>query len=193
MKFTRCESCGRRLGLMKAAPRSGMSAYCNACYRDLVNSDDSMLRNYRGSSPERIFAACLRVVASEGWQIRHTDPATMTVSFAAKGRKIRIGGGIEMSAFVAKRDDDTVRVSVGASPAGLQALRLFDHGEKDEVFGLFFERLRDVLPTIDEPEPQGGMQSLSAVDELERLALLHERGALDDDEFRRAKQQLLGE
>jgi hypothetical protein len=151
-----------------------------------------MHRNYRGSSPERIFAACLRVVASQGWQIRHTDPATMTVSFAAKGQKIRLGGGIEMSAFVAKRDDDTVRVSVGAAPAGLQALRLFDHGEKDEVSGLFFAGLRDVLPTVDEPEPRGDAESMSAVDELERLARLHERGALDDDEFRRAKQRLLG-
>ena len=117
----------------------------------------------------------------------------MTVSFAAKGQKIRIGGGMEMSAFVAKRDGDTVRVSVGAAPAGLQALRLFDHGEKKEVAGLFFERLRVVLRSVEEPKPQAGAESMSAVDELERLALLHERGALDDDEFRRAKQRLLGE
>jgi hypothetical protein len=152
-----------------------------------------MYRDYRGSSPERIFAACLRVVAFQGWQIRHTDPATMTVAFAGKGKKRRIGGGIEMSAFVAERDGDTVRVSVGAAPAGLRSLRLFDFGETREVADLFFGRLRDVLPTVEEPGFQPGAEGISAVDELERLASLHERGALDDDEFRRAKNRLLGE
>ena len=72
MLFGSCESCGRRLPLVSG----GMSTYCNQCRRDLVkrHSEQSMQRNYRGASPERVFAACLRVVASEGWQIRHPTP-----------------------------------------------------------------------------------------------------------------------
>ena len=118
----------------------------------------------------------------------------MTVSFAAKGRKIRIGGGTEMSAFVAKRDGDTVSFLCRRKPRPVS--RLFASltmGREAEVAGLFFEGLRDVLPTVEEPESPAGPESMSAVDDLERLALLHERGALDDDEFRRAKQRLLEE
>ena len=37
----------------------------------------------------------------------------------------------------------------------------------------------------------GGGQSSSSLDELERLAALHRQGSLTDDEFDRAKQQLL--
>lgn len=38
----------------------------------------------------------------------------------------------------------------------------------------------------------GGGRGSSRIDDLERLASLHERGALDDDEFEAAKRELLG-
>jgi hypothetical protein len=100
-----------------------------------------------------------------------------------------------MSALVSELSGDIVRVSLGARPAGLQDLRLFDWGESKEVAELFFAALWQVFGEVPEPQPESGRPKQTAVslDELERLALLHERGALDDDEFRRAKQRLLAE
>ena len=97
---------------------------------------------------------------------------------------------MEMSALVEEAGESRVRVSLGASAAGFQAVRVFDWGERREITELFFTTLGQVLPEV--PEPGVITERVSAADELERLAALHARGALDDDEFRRAKQRLLG-
>ena len=100
---------------------------------------------------------------------------------------------MEMSVLLEETGAGGVRVSLGASPAGFQAIRLFGFGERNEISQLFFETLELVLPDVPEPESQTAPQSVSAVDELERLAELHARGALDDEEFRQAKRRFLGE
>ena len=151
----------------------------------------NMQREFGACSPDRLFAACLHVVALRGWKVQYTDPTTRTVSFVASGTKRRIGGGMEFSALVETADEDRARVSLGASTAGFQSIRVFDWGERREITELFFVTLARALPDVSEPRRPA--QSASAVGELERLAELHARGALDDDEFRRAKQRLLDE
>lgn len=183
---------------MSWADRLATGLYCGDCVRAGRRETPSdrtprtaPFREYTGSSPERLFAACLRVVGQHGWKVQYTEPTTKTLSFVAMGQKRRIAGGMEMSVLVGETGGGGVRVSLGASPAGFQAIRVFDFGERDEISQLFFETLEQVLPDVPEPEPHTAPQSASAVDELERLAELHARGALDDEEFRRAKQRLL--
>lgn len=43
-----------------------------------------------------------------------------------------------------------------------------------------------------QPQPQAVSEGGSMVDEIQRLATLHQQGALSDDEFAAAKQRLLG-
>jgi hypothetical protein len=56
-------------------------------------------RPYAGSS-DRVFTACLQTVTRLNWKIQHTDATTRTLSCAAKGKKIRLGGGQDMSLIV---------------------------------------------------------------------------------------------
>lgn len=77
---------------------------------------------------------------------------------------------------------------------GYQVARIFDHGEKQEIGGLFFETLDHVLPGVPEHNvtPTASNEGPSAVSELERLADLHARGSLTDEEFAKAKARILG-
>ena len=70
----------------------------------LVETQERLLlvKSLVGGSPERLFAACLRESGQRGWKVHYTDPTTKTLSFVAAGRKLRIGGGMEMSVLVAE-------------------------------------------------------------------------------------------
>ncbi len=150
---------------------------------------NSWSRQYSACSPDRLFQACLRTVTRLNWKIQHTDGANRTLSCAAKGKKIRLGGGQDVSLVVEEVETRTARVVLGW---GYQAARLFDHGEKDEISGLFFETLKRVFPEVPEPvEPTPPGESSSSIADLERLADLHDRGILTDEEFRLAKARVL--
>lgn len=105
-------------------------------------------RQYRGTSPDRLFAACLKAVTQLNWKIQHTDAATRTLSCAANGKKIRIGGGQDMSVAVESAAHEDSEVTLGW---GYQVARVFDHGEKSEISDLFFVTLDDVLGKTPEP------------------------------------------
>ena len=155
--MTACASCGAPVSW---ADRLATGLYCGdrvRAGRRETPSDrtprTAPFREYTGSSPERLFAACLRVVGQHGWKVQYTEPTTKTLSFVAMGQKApyrrwygdeRVGRGNRRCG---------ARVSLGASPAGFQAIRVFDFGERDEISQLFFETLEQVLPDVPEPEP----------------------------------------
>lgn len=116
---------------------------------------------------------------------------TRTLSCAAKGKKIRLGGGQDLSLVVERSGTQDEVVQLGW---GYQAGRLFDHGEKDEISRLLFAKLDEVIPQISEPAAaEAPAVEPSGVSEVERLADLHSRGSLTDEEFRMAKARVLGD
>jgi hypothetical protein len=152
-----------------------------------------------GCSADRLFAACLRTVTQLNWNIKHTDATSRTLSCAAKGRKIRLGGGQDLSLAVEGTSSERARVVLGW---GYQAFRLFDHGEKDEISALFFATLERTLPLVPaqvDPNPKSQVaastppRSSRMVADLEQLASLHSRGVLTEEEFKQAKERVLAE
>jgi hypothetical protein len=143
-----------------------------------------------GASADRIYEACVRTVAQLGWKLQHSDSESRTLSCAARGRKIRPGGGQDLSIFVEQIRSDRARITLGW---GYQVARLFDHGEKAEIGGLFYETLDVVLPKVKTRRASDSREA-TAVDlasQLERLADLHAHGRLTDSEFQDAKARLL--
>ncbi len=105
--------------------------------------------------------------------------------------------GQEISVFVEAIDADTTRIVVGGrrdqrgNPFGGGG-QIVGWGEKGMITRQFFEALVEVLPEIPEPAPVvPAAAAPTTTAELERLAALHERGALTDEEFGQAKAQLL--
>lgn len=91
---------------------------------------------------------------------------------------------------------DAPRMAFLLEDAGWRVERVVPHSDTawiGEDWAPVVQRLLEedlrATPLTDQPE----VGQATAVGALERITALHDRGALDDDEFRLAKQRLLGE
>jgi hypothetical protein len=150
---------------------------------------------YPEASPARLFAAVQRAVASLGYGVTHADHPSRTLSFAT-GASMKSFGGQEMSATITADAAGASTLHFGGrrSQRGLSTTQVVDWGEKADIAARVILRLDEALP--DTPEPAAAEAPSAASPgqisgELERLADLHKRGVLDDEEFRAAKTRLL--
>jgi hypothetical protein len=152
--------------------------------------------SYPEVSPARLFAAVQRVVASLGYGVAYADAASRTLSFAT-GASRKSFSGQEMSATVTTDLGGVTTLHFGGrrTQTGLARNQVYDWGEKRGIAARVIDAVDGVLPRTPEPSdgaPPSASPPDSVADELERLADLHQRGVLDEDEFRKAKARLLG-
>lgn len=97
------------------------------------------------------------------------------------------------------QDIDDVKITSGIKKTAIVILK---NGEKIRFYlykaatlrQLLFEAVQRVngeAPAICEPEPEANKEDEDYISKLERLAKLHESGALSDEEFAAAKEKLL--
>jgi Short C-terminal domain len=72
-----------------------------------------------------------------------------------------------------------------------EAGQVFDWGEKLDIASKLFDRIEELLPDVPDREADGA-SPLSPVEELARLAELHNAGSLTAEEFQAAKAKVLG-
>jgi Short C-terminal domain len=159
--------------------------------RDLGKAIEAI---YAGCSSAGLFAAVVRTVSELGYSITSSDSASLIVSFRT-GLSWKSWQGQEMTATVSSADARTPAVVLGGKRVtrGYQ-LQLYDWGEAKSIAHRVIDRLTSIAATPrSQPaaEPRSSSVVVLHADELERLARLHEQGALTDDEFATAKKKLL--
>jgi hypothetical protein len=147
--------------------------------------------NVRGSA-DKLFAATVKAISDLGYSITHSDAGSKTVSFET-GMSWRTWKGQEMSAAVSANGD----VAELVVSAGRKSGQLVEWGEKESIAQRIYEKVLEVTPNMsDAPyataERAAEASPVSTAAELEKLAKLHESGALTSEEFSAAKAKLLG-
>jgi hypothetical protein len=144
------------------------------------------------ASADRTYAAVLRTASEMDYSIGNSDAVSKTVSFNT-GMSMKSWAGQDMSVTVFDDGASHSRVVIGGKRAQRGNFggggQLFDWGEKKKLAASFLERLDTVV--AETPEPAASSPASSAADEIAKLADLHAKGALTDEEFQGAKASLL--
>jgi hypothetical protein len=171
----------------------------------ILEGSDRKQRLY-AAPRERVFSSILRALAELNYPITHSDHASGVVSFTT-GISMRSWGGQNATAAVEAIDARTTRVVIGGktaqsgNPFSGGAGTVYTFGELKSVAGKVFQRVEailvdegvDVQPAESEVQVEPQEESRDGFTaKLERLADLHARGALNDEEFSAAKAKLLG-
>jgi hypothetical protein len=146
-------------------------------------------------SPARLYEALRRAVADLGYTIERADGRSMTLQFESNRRNM-MKNPVKMTAVVVPTAQGQSKISMTGKDAH-RAVTMW--GEDGHVARLVFDGVQRELPGIPEaaaPAQQAAAAGLrdgsrDLISELERLAALHSNGALDDAEFRVAKERLL--
>lgn len=142
------------------------------------------------ATPRRLYDAALKAAASLGYSVSYTDNDSLILSFKT-GMSMRSWSGQAMSASIfAEGNGAKLLLTGGLAKKGTVVTggQLVSWGEKGAITRRFLETVDRVLP--ETPEAASSVRG-GAADELERLADLHSKGALSDDEFAAAKARAL--
>ncbi len=146
------------------------------------------------ASRERVFTAAVGAIGALGYSVLHSDEAAASVSFNT-GASMWSNAGQDMTATAVALSRGQSKLAIGGTTAqrGSQA-QFGSWGERGRVAKRLAEKVSELLSNAPLQPAKAGVSatpSPSTADGLVALAELHRSGALTDDEFAKAKSQLL--